>query len=124
MVNGSLETWQVMKWLKKHPKHKGEAPETDNRRAQRVKTALRGEVVFGFLSRARGWVGDSFPSHRSDWTIYNEHGEPVEFKKKRRTVKIGLSVHTGDVIEIIMRSGSGCCSDVAPIPGDILIREK
>lgn len=124
MVNGNLETWQVMKWLKKHPKHKGEAPETDRMRAQRVKTALRGEVVFGFLSRARGWAVDSFPSHRSDWTIYNERDEPVEFKKKRRAVKTGLVVHTGDVIEVIMRGGAGCGSDVAPISGEILIREK
>lgn len=116
MVNGKLETWQVMKWLKKHQKHRGKAPETEG--------AASSDFAFVSKDRKGTPVVVGAARVRSDWTIYNERGEPVEFKKKRRAVKTGLVVHTGDVIEVIMRGGAGCGSDVAPISGEILIREK
>lgn len=117
MVNGKLETWQVMKWLKKHPKHRGEAPETDSRRAQRVNTALRGEVVFGFMSKTRGWVGDSFPSHRSDWTVYSERGLKVKFKRKAvsRAVLIDALRRIHDEID-----GTVACEPGGPLQNAIM----
>lgn len=119
MVNGKLKTWQVVRWLEKHPKHTASAPATAP-----SFDASTPDFAFVSTDRMGAPVIVGVARYRNDWTIVSERGIPVKFKQKQRAVKTGLVVHTGDVIEVIMRGGAGCCSDVAPISGEILIREK
>lgn len=82
MVNGECSTGQVVLWLDKHPKHTAEAPETEGNFETRVEVNFR-HLVFYFRSGA-DWEVDEAPDLRSDWTLRDERGEPVDSRRLGR----------------------------------------
>lgn len=90
MTNGECPTWFVFGWLEKHPTHDASAPETSTRN---LSTAV---CVGGCVEIDTGETqGDNARiKPRSDWTIYNERGEPVELKRKRKPIRVGTLLVT------------------------------
>lgn len=75
MKNGECPTWFVVKWLGEHPKHTANAPETEG--------ILTSEFAFASMDRKGTPVIVGATLVRSNWTIYDEHGSKVDFKRKR-----------------------------------------
>lgn len=76
MTNGKLTTWFIVRWLEKHPTHRAKAPKTASFPA--CEAAACGTLYVNMS----GW-------QRSDWTIYNERGKRVRFRKRAELRKIG-----------------------------------
>lgn len=88
LMNGSLETWQVVKLLTRHPTWTAEAPETENQFESRVHTSVMNTFEFEYLVDGI-WEADDQPYQRSDWTIRNEHNRIIRFKP--RVKKVGMA---------------------------------
>lgn len=94
MTNGKLPTWFIIKWLEKHPTHTANAP--DVKGYWFPWTATTSDVAPGFVPRvvlraiiAGCATASATIPHRSDWTIYNERGKRVRFKRKPELRKVG-----------------------------------
>lgn len=82
MINGKCPTWFVVKWLENHPTHTAKAPDSHD---MWPCTASTDGMHFGFKTDwppEYGFEDDNAPPHRSDWTIYNERGKRVRFRKR------------------------------------------
>lgn len=124
MKNGHLETWQVVRWLSKHPTHAADAPDTAMKYPARVRVGVKYLV---FETRFDGvWETDNAPDLRDDWTIRNERGRKVRFKKKARIVDTGVPVNREDLIRVCSRNGDHVFARIVVTGkgGTILIRER
>lgn len=100
MKNGKCPTWFVVKWLGEHPKHTAKAPGTLCMSAYNAQFA-RGATRF---SLGNDTPIDPYP--RSDWTIYDERGIPVEFKQKpRKRQVIVSSIEPGGKLHVSNKAG-------------------
>ncbi len=91
MENGKCPTWFVQKWLEKHQNHTAKAPNTDT---FLLCEASADDTHVQYLTE---WPPGS-PPIRNDWTIYNEHGRPVKFKRRNSIREIVVPPHGTFVI--------------------------
>lgn len=82
MENGKCPTWFVQKWLEKHQNHTAKASNTNEFCPSEASTDGRHVEYLTEWPPDFDSDTDGSPPIRFDWTIYNEHGRPVKFKKK------------------------------------------
>lgn len=90
MTNGKCPTWLVSRWLEKHPTHTASAPETANL-----------PQVTAFITDCGRGTPVIVGTHivRSDWTICNERGKPIRFRKKPETI-LKAKLHLGEQLVV------------------------
>lgn len=121
MVNGKLETWQVIKWLSSHPTHTAKAPKTKEEERFKCLAEDYAHVSKGILG-----LDVVFGAHniRSDWTIYNERGKRVRFKRKRKLERVGELPERRRIF-VVGGSITTCLySNRSDRPVDVFIRER
>jgi hypothetical protein len=90
-INGTCSTWFVLKWLEKHPNHTANAPNTSSlwpceASTNGIHCEFRTMWPEGYDYQKEGSppFRRGSPPFRNDWTIYNEHGRRVRFKRIAR----------------------------------------
>jgi len=78
MINGKLETWQVLRFLQRNSECTAEAPDTDYFFPC---DASSDEIHTEFVTHFPGGDSSVSPPNRSDWTILRD-GKPIQFRQK------------------------------------------
>lgn len=107
MINGQCPTWFVVKWLEKHTMHRAKAPKTQSFPA--CEAAACGTLYVNMS----GW-------QRSDWTIYNERGKRVRFKRRKPT----MTVPPYGTLTMRSRIRIGEVLKALDKPLDVFVRER
>lgn len=105
MINGKCSTWQVGRWLERHPEHTARAPDTSSLWPCEASTDGMHVEYKTKWPPEYDWQSEGSPPIRHDLTIYNERGEPVEFKQKNHRDKMkALGLHRITPL-LVVRSG-------------------